>query len=228
MSVKAAGRRAPRRPAAERPPSRSYGLNEPANYVVEEWPQTKRDLYESARRLFWEKGFSETSVQEIVEGAQLTKGAFYHYFGAKEALLRVIYERSLGRLLRTVRTAITDDMPAQAAIAAFAHEMVTIVIDCRAEVAMFWEEYRRLPPELIPDNRERRRELIDVVVGIIERGVARGELARVENPTVAAMALIGICQFTHHWHRPDGAMSPAQVSGFFARLFLQGLAAPAR
>ena len=108
-SIRPAGGQAPRRlTAVERPPIRSYGLNEPDNYVVEEWSPTKRKLYESARRLFLEKGFAQTSVQEIVAGAGLTKGAFYHYFGAKEDLLRVIYERSLGRLARTLRTTITD------------------------------------------------------------------------------------------------------------------------
>ncbi|MDB5430841.1 MAG: transcriptional regulator, TetR family [Caulobacter sp.] len=226
--MKQSTKRAPKTvAAAKRPPApRSYGLNEPDNYTVEEWPQSKRDLYESARLLFWDKGFADTSVQEIVEGAKLTKGAFYHYFGAKEDLLRVMYERSLERLFKVTSTTITDDMPSHLAIAAFVEEMVKVVIDYRVEVALFWEEYRRLPPELIPNNRERRGELFRFIVKLMNRGMERGELVHMESPTVAAMTLLGMCQFTHHWYQPGGKMTPAEVGKFFADMILLGLETP--
>ena len=48
-----------------------------------------------ATRMFAEKGFGNTSVQEIVEAAGVTKGAMYHYFGSKDDLLYEIYHRLL-------------------------------------------------------------------------------------------------------------------------------------
>jgi AcrR family transcriptional regulator len=48
-------------------------------------------LLEAAVSLFAEKGFDATSVQEIVERAQVTKGAMYHYFRSKDDLLYAIY-----------------------------------------------------------------------------------------------------------------------------------------
>src|SRR5262245_44606447 len=52
-------------------------------------------LLEAATRLFAEKGFESTSVQEVVEAAGVTKGAMYHYFGSKDDLLYEIYHRVL-------------------------------------------------------------------------------------------------------------------------------------
>lgn len=49
-----------------------------------------------ATRMFAEKGFENTSVQEIVNAAGVTKGAMYHYFGSKDDLLYEIYHRLLG------------------------------------------------------------------------------------------------------------------------------------
>ena len=48
-----------------------------------------------ATRLFAERGYDRTSVQEIVEAAGVTKGALYHYFGSKEDLLQEVYARVL-------------------------------------------------------------------------------------------------------------------------------------
>lgn len=52
-------------------------------------------LLAAATRLFAEKGYDRTSVQEIVEAAGVTKGALYHYFGSKDDLLHEVYARVL-------------------------------------------------------------------------------------------------------------------------------------
>ena len=50
-------------------------------------PQTKSKIISAAWRLFYERGFENTSVEEIVELSGTSKGSFYHYFEGKDALL---------------------------------------------------------------------------------------------------------------------------------------------
>jgi AcrR family transcriptional regulator len=52
----------------------------------------KREIIESARRLFHRHGFDNVSVQQIMSGAGLTHGGFYSYFRSKSAL----YTKVLG------------------------------------------------------------------------------------------------------------------------------------
>lgn len=58
-------------------------------------------IVKAARRLFASKGYANASLEEIATLAGFTKGAVYHFFGSKEALLmdllREIEERSIGR-----------------------------------------------------------------------------------------------------------------------------------
>jgi TetR/AcrR family transcriptional regulator, transcriptional repressor for nem operon len=62
--------------------------------------QTTRDrLINSARYLFWERGFAGTSMAELLARAEVNSGSFYHFFDSKEALLREVLEGYL-RLLR--------------------------------------------------------------------------------------------------------------------------------
>ena len=53
---------------------------------------TRESLVEAARRLFGEKGFNSTSLDEIVKEAGVTKGALYHHFSDKEELFKAVAE----------------------------------------------------------------------------------------------------------------------------------------
>ena len=49
--------------------------------------QTKSRIVSAAWRLFYEKGYDDTTVDEIIAEAGTSKGSFYHYFEGKDALL---------------------------------------------------------------------------------------------------------------------------------------------
>jgi len=54
---------------------------------------TKRALVDVAERLFTEHGYTATSLDAIVAGADVTKGALYHHFSGKQAIFEAAFER---------------------------------------------------------------------------------------------------------------------------------------
>jgi AcrR family transcriptional regulator len=54
---------------------------------------TKRALVDVAERLFTENGYTATSLDAIVAGADVTKGALYHHFSGKQAIFEAAFER---------------------------------------------------------------------------------------------------------------------------------------
>ena len=54
-------------------------------------PDLKQEIQEAAWKLFYEKGYENTTVNDIVRAAGTSKGGFYYYFEAKEALLNSLY-----------------------------------------------------------------------------------------------------------------------------------------
>ncbi|MGB6689790.1 MAG: TetR/AcrR family transcriptional regulator [Terracidiphilus sp.] len=60
---------------------------------------TRDRLIESARYLFWERGFAGTSMAELLAHAEVNSGSFYHFFDNKEALLKAVLDGYL-HLLR--------------------------------------------------------------------------------------------------------------------------------
>src|SRR6476619_6065097 len=57
--------------------------------------RTRERLIESARYLFWERGYAGTSMADLLAHAGVNSGSFYHFFESKEALLRAVLETYL-------------------------------------------------------------------------------------------------------------------------------------
>lgn len=53
---------------------------------------TRRRIYESALKLFREKGFEQTTMRDIAASAKVALGAAYYYFSAKEAIVLAFYQ----------------------------------------------------------------------------------------------------------------------------------------
>ncbi len=56
---------------------------------------TRDRLIQSARYLFWDRGFAGTSMAELLAHAEVNSGSFYHFFESKESLLRAVLEEYL-------------------------------------------------------------------------------------------------------------------------------------
>ena len=54
---------------------------------------TRRALVDVAERLFTEHGYAATSLDAIVAGAEVTKGALYHHYSGKQALFEAVFEK---------------------------------------------------------------------------------------------------------------------------------------
>ena len=81
---------------------------------------TRRAILAAARRAFAKKGYGETSLEDIVAPARLTKGALYHHFTSKAAVFEALYVEMSNQLLAQVSTALAaaGDDPWQQMIAA--------------------------------------------------------------------------------------------------------------
>ncbi len=67
---------------------------------------TRRALVEVATELFSAQGYAGTSLDEIVAGARVTKGALYHHFSGKQALFESVFERIEERAARDIQSAV--------------------------------------------------------------------------------------------------------------------------
>ena len=119
--------------------------------VTAKGPATRQRLVESARYLFWERGFAGTSMADLLAHAKVNSGSFYHFFDSKEALLREVLEGYLVAL----RPMIVD--PAYAATPKPIERIFAILAGYRERILMTGSQYGcplgRLALEIDPENR---------------------------------------------------------------------------
>lgn len=72
---------------------------QPGSLRAEQIAQTRAALIAAGRALFGQKGFANTSVDELAREARLTTGALYHHFPTKAALFEAVFEQAHGELL---------------------------------------------------------------------------------------------------------------------------------
>lgn len=84
---------------------------------------TKRALVDVAEKLFTEHGYAATSLDAIVAGADVTKGALYHHFSGKQAIFEAAFERVESHATAEIRQATESHqdpwLQAQAGLRAF-------------------------------------------------------------------------------------------------------------
>ena len=55
--------------------------------------ETVKLILDTATKMFSEKGYDNTSLQDIINATKLSKGAIYHHFGSKEEILQAVFRR---------------------------------------------------------------------------------------------------------------------------------------
>jgi AcrR family transcriptional regulator len=69
----------------------------------------RRDAFvDVAQRLIQVRGYERLSIQDVLDGLGASKGAFYHYFNSKEALLEAVVERMVAAATATLTPIVAD------------------------------------------------------------------------------------------------------------------------
>ncbi|TKH46201.1 helix-turn-helix transcriptional regulator, partial [Bacillus cereus] len=61
--------------------------------IVKEYEERRKEILETAERLFLTKGYTKTTVNDILKEIGIAKGTFYHYFKSKEEVMDEIIMR---------------------------------------------------------------------------------------------------------------------------------------
>jgi AcrR family transcriptional regulator len=144
----------------------------------------RRDAFiDAAQRLIQTKGYEQMSIQDILDATGTSRGAFYHYFDSKAALLDGVIERMVEDAIAAVEPVVADpDLPATeklrglfSGIAAWKSERIELLM----AVLRVWLS----DSNAIVRDRFRRRvvqTLTPVLATIIQQGIDEGGFAVID------------------------------------------------
>ncbi|MCK4251013.1 TetR/AcrR family transcriptional regulator, partial [candidate division WOR-3 bacterium] len=72
----------------------------------------KNEIIDAARKFFFQKGYEQTSIQDIIDDLSIAKGTFYHYFKSKLDLLDQLIDRTTSEMSASIKPILNMDMNA--------------------------------------------------------------------------------------------------------------------
>jgi len=181
------------------------------------------EVYAAALKLFHEKGYHATSMQDIAAAVGLYKGSLYHYIDGKEDLLARVFERAMAALLADVERIAADTAARPSAqLRAIITAHVEAVANNLDALTVYLHEWRALAGDSLSNVRAQRDRYTALVSAVITRGVRDGEF-HAPDARIATLGLIGMCNWLCQWYRPGGRLSPTEIASRFGDLVLDGL-----
>lgn len=174
-------------------------------------------IYEQATRLFAERGFAGTSLQDIADAMGMTRPSLYYYVKNKDQLLaRLVTEITEAPAAATEEIAARD-LDAVTKLG----ELVRLIAGQQARHAARFQLVIRseseLPDDLAVAHQAAKRRVLDGFARVVDQGIRSGEF-RPREVRTTALALIGMCNWIAWWYRPGGAQSPEEVADQMAEM----------
>ncbi len=162
--------------------------------IVKEHSLRRAEILASATKMVYAKGFDQMTIQDILDDLGISKGAFYHYFDSKQALLTAMIDAMTGQAVQ-VLTPIVED-PSLDAVAKMNRYFAQAANWKVAQKAFFLSLMRVWYDDdnIIVRNKVTHAMLGSIgpmVAAIIRQGVAEGSM-NASHPDQAAEIILGI------------------------------------
>ena len=177
-------------------------------------------ILEEAVKLFYERGFTGTTLDDIATELGVTKPFIYTHFRGKVELLAALCKPTIELSLEAVTSAAalpgTPTERLRKAVAGF----TTVVLHRQPNIAIYFREEKNLAPEALAEINTLRKQFDRVLSGLIAQGVAAGEFD-LQDPSLAALALGGMISWAYTWYRPAGRLTIEDTAERMAELALR-------
>ncbi len=182
-----------------------------------------------AVRVFTERGYDGTSMEDLARASGLSKSSIYHHVEGKEELLRLALQRALGPLFAVLDEPGATEGPAIQRLEYVVRREVAVLADELPYVTLLLRVRGNTGTERWALTR--RRAFDRVVADLVATAAAEGDLRADLEPAVVARLLFGMINSLIEWYRPRQPggrrrmASPTELADAVVRLAFDGLRA---
>lgn len=185
-----------------------------------------QQIVNEAARLFDEMGYTNATMDDIARGVGLAKPTLYHYFTSKDDILVAIHEAFIDLLIARHQARVALPLAPDQLLFEAMVDILELMETHRGHVRVFFEHHRSLPEAAQASLRRKRDAYEDSVKETIAAAEASG-VFRSTDPSLAALATFGMCNWAYQWYPRGGAVTPQQIATAFWELLVVGIGAPA-
>jgi AcrR family transcriptional regulator len=178
----------------------------------------------AAARIFSEKGFHATSINEVADAVHLTKAGLYYYIKGKQDLLFRIMDLAMDTLEQEVVVAALREEDLVERLRTIIARYTRLIIEGRNELSILVNEIEGLSEAQRAQIVARQREFMRFIRRTLDELAAAGLLTDIDS-TVGAYGLSGMILWASRWYRSRGRLNVDELIENVTRLALGGLLA---
>lgn len=189
----------------------------------ENYDDIQRGILSAACALFANQGYMRASIGELADACKLSRGALYHYFESKEAILFAILDAHVRKMIADVEAAIASK---STTLDQF-RDAIRAIVDLNArsprEQRLILNDLSFLSDADQQTIKSLERRIVEMISDLLVRLDTQGKIVK-RTKKVYAMMLFGTLNFSHTWYDPDGGIGPAEFADMIVDQFLHGIA----
>lgn len=189
--------------------------------------RSKQQLVEAAAKVFEEKGYAATRIEDIAAELDVMQGSLYYHVGSKAALHRLVVQHHLQRLIGGLEAVVESAAePAEKLRLAILGHLAHVEQHLLEAPDWFSDPTRSadVTDEEVAAHRESVLRYRAGWAAVVEEGISRGEIAAGTDATAVAISLVSMCDYVSYWFRRDGDKRIEEVAALQHQIVWSGIA----
>lgn len=175
----------------------------------------------TAARAFRERGYHNTSLDDVARELNVTKPTVYHYVENKEQLLFECFRTGLRQIMEAFEEVKNSSASARDRLSSvMTHYAQAVTSDFGW--CMVQAENQDLSAAMSKKVRALKSEIDQGIRRLVTEGTHDGSIRKCD-AKITAFALAGAMNWIAYWYDSDDSLTPADIAGRFVELFLKGL-----
>jgi TetR/AcrR family transcriptional regulator, cholesterol catabolism regulator len=199
---------------------------------------SRQEILRTAARLFQQRGYAATSMNDVAAALKLSKGGLYHHFQSKDEILYEIMNHAMEITQERVLNPVRGIADPEERLRALIRLHIEVVLSPRdREITVMLHENHPLPPALRKRINARKKDYIHFLENLmaeVQEQVQEKVQNKVQNkvqhqtkakvsPRAAAFALLGMINWIYQWYKPEGKLQVQNLVPQFTDLILGGI-----
>jgi len=202
---------------------------------------SRQEILRTAARLFQQRGYDATSMNDVAGALKLSKGGLYHHFQSKDEILYEIMNHAMEITQERVLNPVRSIADPEERLRTLIRLHIEVVLSPRdREITVMLHENHPLPPLLRKRINSRKKEYIHFLESLmaeVQEKVQEKTQEKIPSkvqregrqsagkvsPRAAAFALLGMINWIYQWYKPEGELQAQSLIPQFTELIFGGI-----
>jgi AcrR family transcriptional regulator len=185
--------------------------------------EARERILAAATKLFGRQGYEATTTRQIVEEAQVTKGALYHWFGTKDELLTTIYRGLLAEQTRRLADIAAGDGPPEQRLRDAVSDLFDHMNEHYEPLTVWARSMHLVEGEGAAAVRRDRRRYYEIFRDLIKEGQVAGTVRKDVLASVITHTYLSSVIQIHTWFHPGDPLTREELGRQMTGLFMASI-----